>query len=44
MKSSIELDKKNVNQWREVVIVTVLKQLTNYQTFIVLDSGGRIFQ
>jgi hypothetical protein len=38
----IDLDKKNGNQlWREA-IKTELKQLTDYQTFIVLDSGKDI--
>jgi hypothetical protein len=41
-KNAIDLDKKNGNQlWKEA-IKTELKQLTDYQTFIVLDSGEDI--
>jgi hypothetical protein len=42
IKTSIELDKNNRNQlWKEA-IKTELKQLTDYQTFIVLDPGKDI--
>jgi hypothetical protein len=42
IKNAIDLDKKNGNQlWREA-IKTELKQLTDYQIFIVLDSGEDI--
>jgi hypothetical protein len=40
IKNAIDLDKKNGNQLWEETIRTELKQLTDYQTFIVLDSGG----
>jgi hypothetical protein len=36
------LDKENGNQLWQVAIKTELKQLTDYQTFIVLDSGKDI--
>jgi hypothetical protein len=40
IKNSIDLDKKNENRlWQEEIKIE-LKQLTDYQTFIVLDSGG----
>jgi hypothetical protein len=39
-KNTIDLDKKNGNQLWQEAIKTELKQLTDYQTFIVLDSGG----
>jgi hypothetical protein len=39
IKNENNLDKKNGNQlWKEA-IKTELKKLTDYQTFIVLDSG-----
>jgi hypothetical protein len=42
IKNAIELVKKNGNHlWKEA-IRTELKQLTDYQTFIVLDSGEDI--
>jgi hypothetical protein len=42
IKNAINLDKKNGNnQWEEAVI-TELKKFTDYQTFIVLDSGENI--
>jgi hypothetical protein len=40
IKNIIDLDKKNENQLWQEDIKTELKQLTDYQTFIVLDSGG----
>jgi hypothetical protein len=40
IKNTIDLDKKNGNQLWQEAIKTKLKQLTDYQTFIVLDSGG----
>jgi hypothetical protein len=36
--NAIDLDKKNGNQLWQEAIKTELKQLTDYQTFIVLDS------
>jgi hypothetical protein len=39
IKNEIDLDKKNGNQLWQEAIKTELKQLTDYQTFIVLDSG-----
>jgi hypothetical protein len=42
IKNSIDLDKKNGNQLWQEAIETDLKQLTDYQTFIVLDSGEDI--
>jgi hypothetical protein len=42
IKNAIDLDKKNGNQLWQEVIKTELKQLTDYQTFIVLDSGEDI--
>jgi hypothetical protein len=42
IKNSIDLDKNNGNQlWKEA-IKTALKQLTDYQTFIMLHSGEDI--
>jgi hypothetical protein len=42
IKNEIDLDKKNGNQlWKED-IKTDLKKFTDYQTFIVLDSGEDI--
>jgi hypothetical protein len=42
IKNAIDLDKKNGNQlWKEAIKIE-LKQLTDYQTFIVLDSGEDI--
>jgi hypothetical protein len=40
IKNAIDLDKKSGNQLWQDTIRRVLKQLTDYQTFIVLDSGG----
>jgi hypothetical protein len=42
IKDAIDLDKKNRNQLWQEAIKTELKQLTDYQTFIVLDSGEDI--
>jgi hypothetical protein len=42
IKNAIDLDKKNENQLSQESIKTELKQLTDYQTFIVLDSGEDI--
>jgi hypothetical protein len=42
IKNEIGLDKKNGNQLCQVSVKAELKQLTDYQTFIVLDSGGDI--
>jgi hypothetical protein len=42
IKHAIDLDKKNGNQLWQEAIKTELKQLTDYQTFIVLDSGEDI--
>jgi hypothetical protein len=42
IKNAIELDKKNGNQLWQEAIKTELKQITCYQTFIVLDSGEDI--
>ena len=42
IKNAINLDKKNGNNLWEQAIRTELKQLTDYQTFIVLDSGESI--
>jgi hypothetical protein len=40
--NAIDLDKKNGNQlWKEA-IKTELKQLTDYKTLIVIDSGENI--
>jgi hypothetical protein len=39
IKNAINLDKKNGSNLWEPNIKTELKQLTDYQTFIVLDSG-----
>jgi hypothetical protein len=41
-KNRINLDKKNGNNLREEAIKTELKQIIDYQRFIVLDSGERI--
>jgi hypothetical protein len=38
IKNAIDLDKKNENKLCKEAIKTELKQLTDYQTFIVLDS------
>jgi hypothetical protein len=38
--NAIDLEKKYGNQLWQDAIKTELKQLTDYQTFIVLDSGG----
>jgi hypothetical protein len=42
IKNAIDLEKKNGNQLWQESIKTELKQLTDYQTFIVLDSGEDI--
>jgi hypothetical protein len=42
IKNAIDLDKKNGNQLWQEAIKTELKQLPDYQTFIVLDSGEDI--
>ena len=42
IKNAIELDKKNGNSLCQDAIKTDLKQLTDYQTCIVLDSGEDI--
>jgi hypothetical protein len=42
IKNTIDLDQKNGNQLWQEAIKTELKQLTDYQTFIVLDSGEDI--
>ena len=42
IKNAINLDKKNGNNLWEEAIKTELKQLTDYETFIVLDSGEDI--
>jgi hypothetical protein len=42
IKNAIDLDKKNGKQLWQEVIKTELKQLTDYQTFIVLHSGEDI--
>jgi hypothetical protein len=42
IKNAIALDKKHGNQLCQEAIKTELKQLTDYQTFIVLDSGEDI--
>jgi hypothetical protein len=42
IKNAIDLDKKNGNQLCKEASKTELKQLTDYQTFIVLDSGEDI--
>jgi hypothetical protein len=42
IKNAINLDKKNGNNLWEEATKTEVKQLTNYETFIVLDSGEDI--
>jgi hypothetical protein len=42
IKNTIDLDKKDGNQLWQEAIKTELKQRTDYQTFIVLDSGEDI--
>jgi hypothetical protein len=42
IKNAINLGKKNGNNLWEEAIKTELKQLTDYETFIVLDSGEDI--
>jgi hypothetical protein len=42
IKNAINLDKKNGNNLWEEAIKTELKQPTNYETFIVRDSGEDI--
>jgi hypothetical protein len=42
IKNKIDLDKKNGNQLWQEAIKTELKLLTDYQTFIVMDSGEDI--
>jgi hypothetical protein len=41
-QEAIDLDKKNINHLWNGLIKTELKQLTDYQTFILLDSGEDI--
>jgi hypothetical protein len=41
-KNAIDTDNKNGNKLWQETIRTELKQLTDYQTFIVLDSGEDI--
>jgi hypothetical protein len=42
IKNAINLDKKNSNHLWEEAIKTDLKHFTDYETFIVLDSGENI--
>jgi hypothetical protein len=42
IKNAINIDKKNGNQLWQEAIKTELKQLTDHQTFTVLDSGEDI--
>jgi hypothetical protein len=42
IKNEIDLDKKKRNQLWQEAIKTELEQLTNYQTFIIQDSGEDI--
>jgi hypothetical protein len=42
IKNAIDLDKKNGNKLWQEDIKTEIKQSTDYQTFIVLDSGEDI--
>jgi hypothetical protein len=42
IKNAIQLDNKNGNSLWEEAIKTELKQLTDYETFIVLDSGEAV--
>ena len=42
IKNAISLDKKNNNNLWQEAIETELKQLTDYETFIILDSGEDI--
>jgi Reverse transcriptase (RNA-dependent DNA polymerase) len=42
IKNAINLDKKNGNNLWQEAIKTELKQLTDYQTFIILNSGDNI--
>jgi hypothetical protein len=42
IKNAIDLNKNNGNQLWQEAIKTEIKQLTDYQTFIVLDSGEDI--
>jgi hypothetical protein len=42
IKNAINLDRKNGNNLWQESIKTELKQLTDYETFIVLDSGEDI--
>ena len=42
IKNAINLDKKNGNNLWEEEVRTELKQLTDYQTFIVIDPGENI--
>jgi hypothetical protein len=42
IKNEIDLDKKNGYQLWQEAIKTELKKLTDYQTFILLDSGEDI--
>jgi hypothetical protein len=40
IKNESDLDKKNRNQLWQEAIKKEFKQLTDYQTFMILDSGG----
>jgi hypothetical protein len=42
IKNAIDLDKKNENQLWQEAIRTQLRQLTDYQTFMFLNSGEHI--
>jgi hypothetical protein len=42
IKNAIDIDKKNGNQLLQEAIKTELKNFTDYQAFIVLDSGEDI--
>jgi C-terminal processing protease CtpA/Prc len=42
IKNAIHLDTKNGNKLWQEAIKTELKQLTDYHTFIVLDSGETV--
>jgi hypothetical protein len=42
INNAIDLDKKNGNQFYQETIKTELRQFTEYQTFIVLDTGEDI--
>jgi hypothetical protein len=42
IKNAIQLDRKNDNSLCQEAIKTELKQLTDYCTFIVIDSGEAV--